>query len=56
MTEGILKGLTLNRQCPLGADAIGDEVLRWELTPELRPRIELVYSHEQHSITAKWWA
>jgi hypothetical protein len=57
VAEDILKGVTLDRQCLLGADALRAEVLRWELPPGLSPRIELVYSHEQHSpITAKRWA
>lgn len=57
VAEDILKGVTLDRQCLLGADAIRAEVLRWELPPGLSPRIELVYSHEQHSpITEKRWA
>ncbi len=55
--EDILKGVVLDRQCLAGADAIRPDVLRWELPPGLSPRIELVYSHEQHSpITAKRWA
>jgi hypothetical protein len=55
--EDILKGVTLDRQCLLGADAIRSDVLRWETPPGLSARIELVYSHEQHSpITAKRWA
>lgn len=55
--EDILKGVTLDRQCLLGADTIRSEVLRWETPPGLSARIELVYSHEQHSpITAKRWA
>ncbi|MGA7092257.1 MAG: hypothetical protein WBX12_16395, partial [Candidatus Acidiferrales bacterium] len=54
VAEDILKGVTLDRQCLLGADALRAEVLRWELPPGLSPRIELVHSHEQHSpITAK---
>lgn len=57
VAEDILKGVTLDRQCLLGADALRAEVLRWELPPGLSPRIELVHSHEQHSpITAKRWA
>jgi len=57
VAEDVLKGVTLDRQCLLGADALRAEVLRWELPSGLSPRIELVYSHEQHSpITAKRWA
>jgi hypothetical protein len=57
VAEDILQGVTLDRQCLLGADALRAEVLRWELPPGLSPRIELVYSHEQQSpITAKRWA
>jgi hypothetical protein len=49
--------VTLDRQCLLGADALRPQVLRWELPPGVSPRIELVYSHEQHPpITAKRWA
>jgi ATPase family associated with various cellular activities (AAA) len=57
VAEDILKGVVLDRQCLLGADPVRAEVLRWELPPELSPRIDLIYSHEQHSpITAKRWA
>jgi hypothetical protein len=57
VAEDVLKDVTLDRQCLLGADTIRGEVLRWEIPPGLSPRIELVYSHEQHSpITAKRWA
>jgi len=57
VAEDVLKSVTLDRQCLLGADAIRRDVLRWELPPGLSPRIELIYSHEQHSpITAKRWA
>lgn len=57
VAEDILKGVTLDRQCLLGADPLRAEVLRWELPPGLSPRIELVYSHERNSpITDKRWA
>ncbi|MFZ3278947.1 MAG: AAA family ATPase, partial [Candidatus Sulfotelmatobacter sp.] len=57
VAEDILEGVTLDRQCLLGADALRAEVLRWELPPGLSPRIELIYSHEPNSpITAKRWA
>jgi len=52
--EDLLKGVALDRQCLLGADAIRPAVLRWELPPGVSPRIGLTLSRNQNSpITSK---
>lgn len=52
--EETLKGVSLDRQCLFGANAVRSAVLRWNLPPGVSPRIELIHSREQESlITAK---